>query len=87
MFWGWWDFKGGVVVYFKVLFINFFNIEVEEGLIELYIFIGYFDLVEEYVWYILIFNLLLFNYYFMLVNICYLMGDYEVVLVVVEVVL
>lgn len=59
--------------------------EVEEGLCELYIVVGYFEKVLWYVDNVLRINFLFFNYYFIKVNIYYLKEDYIKVLECIEI--
>lgn len=80
LFWGRWDFKQGAEAYIKALAINPSNTEAEEGLIELYTAVGYFELAQKHAQHILALNPLSSNHHYTLSNIYYLTGNYEAAL-------
>lgn len=75
-FWGRWDFRAGQQEYLKAMALNPSYTEAEEGLAELYTFIGYFDLALEHVQNILVLDPLSPNHYYTKAHIYYLQEDY-----------
>jgi TolB-like protein/AraC-like DNA-binding protein len=75
-FWGKWDFRAGQQQYLKAIELNPSFTEAEEGLTELYTFIGYFDKALEHVRNILTLNPLSPNHYYTKAHIYYLQEDY-----------
>ncbi|MEQ8546310.1 MAG: helix-turn-helix domain-containing protein [Cyclobacteriaceae bacterium] len=83
-FWGHWDFIEGHKYFQKAIALNPSYTEAEEGLIELYTAVGYF---EKALWHtdnILKINPLSPNHYFTKANIHYLKGDYTKALECIE---
>ncbi|MFZ6053062.1 helix-turn-helix domain-containing protein [Halocola ammonii] len=83
-FWGHWDFINGQKYFQKALALNPSYTEAEEGLIELYTAVGYF---EKALWHtnnILKINPLSHNHYFTKANIHYLNEDYPKALECIE---
>ncbi len=76
-FWGRWNFIKGEKSYRKAIALNHTNSEAMEGLAELYIAIGYFDLAEELTEQALKTNPLSANHLFTMGNIHYQQGEFE----------